>query len=102
MGGASQPKRQKRDETLPAGERPGVLTYLGVTRLGTEVEMNQWLVTLMHAFGAVPALVSAKALACVCGAILYFTAYHRPLAIATGLYIGLAIVPWMFIVATTA
>jgi hypothetical protein len=80
----------------------GVLTYLGVTRLGTEVEMNQGLVTLMHAFGEIPALVSAKALACFCGAILYFTAYHRPLAIATGLYIGLAIVPWMFIVATTA
>ena len=80
----------------------GVLTYLGVSRLGTEVEMNAWLVTLMHAFGEIPALVSAKALACVCGAILYATAYHRPLAIATGLYIGVAIVPWMFIVVTTA
>jgi hypothetical protein len=80
----------------------GVLTYLGVTRLGYEVEMNAWLVTLMHAFGEIPALVSAKVLACICGGILYVTAYHRPLAIATGLYIGVAIVPWMFIVATTA
>ena len=80
----------------------GVLTYLGVMRLGTEVELNLWLVTLMHAFGEIPALVSAKALACFCGAILSVTAYHRPLAIATGLDIALAIVPWMFIVATTA
>jgi hypothetical protein len=80
----------------------GVLTYLGVTRLGTDVELNGWLVTLIHAFGAAPALISAKVLACVCGAVLYLTAYHRPLAIATGLYIGVAVVPWMFIVVTTA
>ena len=80
----------------------GALTYHGVTRLGTHVEMNAWLATLIDAFGAAPALISAKALALVCGAILYATAYHRPLAIATGLYIGFAIVPWMFIVVTTA
>ena len=50
--------------------------------------------------GGVPlALVSAKLLACVCGYILYRTAFHRPLAIATGLCLGLAAVPWIGIVA---
>src|SRR5687767_4948834 len=77
----------------------GVLTYVGVTRLGLAAEGNPLLFTSMHTLGVPLALVSAKLLACVCGYILYRTAFHRPLAIAAGLCLGLAVVPWIGIVA---
>ena len=47
--------------------------------------------------GPFPALVSAKLLACVCGYVLYQTASHRPLAVMAGLYIGVAITPWLLV-----
>ena len=40
---------------------------------------------------------SAKLLACVCGYVLYQTASHKPLAIMAGLYIGVAIAPWLLV-----
>jgi hypothetical protein len=77
----------------------GGLTYMGVTRLGLAAEANPLLFTSMHTMGVPMALISSKLLACVCGYILYRTAFHRPLAIAAGLCVGLAIVPWIAIVA---
>ena len=75
----------------------GLLTYWGVTTLGIHVEGNDLLATTMYAIGPAPALVSAKLLACVCGYILYRTASHRPLAIMAGLYIGVAVTPWLMV-----
>jgi hypothetical protein len=75
----------------------GLLTYWGVTTLGIHVEGNDLLAATMHAIGPFRALVSAKMLACVCGYILYRTASHRPLAIMAGLYIGVAIAPWLMV-----
>ena len=75
----------------------GVLTYWGVTTLGIHVEGNGLLAAGMHAIGPFPALVSAKLMACVCGYILYRTASHRPLAVMAGLYIGVAVTPWLFV-----
>jgi hypothetical protein len=75
----------------------GLLTYWGVTTLGIHVEGNNLLAASMHAIGPARALVSAKLLACVCGYILYRTASHRPLAIMAGLYIGVAITPWLLV-----
>jgi|SoiMethySBSTD1v2_1073268.scaffolds.fasta_scaffold10676_10 uncharacterized protein DUF5658 len=75
----------------------GVLTYWGVTTLGIHVEGNDLLAATMHAIGPMRALVSAKLLACVCGYILYRTASHRPLAVMAGLYIGVAITPWLLV-----
>ena len=75
----------------------GLLTYWGVTTLGIHVEGNDLLATTMYAIGPGRALVSAKLLACVCGYILYRTASHRPLAIMAGLYIGVAVTPWLLV-----
>ena len=75
----------------------GLLTYWGVTTLGIHVEGNGLLAASMHAVGPIQALVSAKLLACVCGYILYQTASHRPLAVMAGLYIGVAIAPWLLV-----
>ena len=75
----------------------GLLTYWGVTTLGIHVEGNGLLAATMHAIGPFRALVSAKLLACVCGYVLYQTASHKPLAIMAGLYIGVAIAPWLLV-----
>jgi len=75
----------------------GLLTYWGVSILGVGVEANALLATSMGAMGAPRALLSAKLLACLCGYILYRTGFHKPLAIATGLYLGVAIFPWLVI-----
>lgn len=77
----------------------GVLTYIGVSRLGIDVEMNAWLASAMQAVGPAPALLSAKTVSCLCGAFLYLTASYRPLAVAAGLHLGFAVVPWIVIVA---
>jgi hypothetical protein len=75
----------------------GSLTYWGVNRFGLGVEMNGWLATTMQAFGAGAALIAAKGLACFCGCVLYLTSYLRPLTVATGLCIGVAVGPWLFV-----
>lgn len=75
----------------------GLLTYWGVTTLGIHVEGNDLLATTMYAIGPGRALVSAKLLACLCGYILYRTASYRPLAIMAGLYIGVAVTPWLLV-----
>ena len=76
----------------------GLLTYWGVSTLGIHVEGNDLLAATMHAIGPAPALISAKLLACGCGYILYRTASHRPLAVMAGLYIGVAITPWLLVI----
>ena len=75
----------------------GLLTYWGVTTLGIHVEGNGLLAAGMHAIGPFGALVSAKLLACICGYVLYQTASHKPLAVMAGLYIGVAIAPWLLV-----
>jgi hypothetical protein len=67
---------------LAAQVADGVLTYWGVTTLGIHVEGNDLLAATMRAFGPFPALVSAKLLA---------------LAIMAGLYIGVAVTPWLLV-----
>jgi uncharacterized membrane protein len=78
----------------------GILTYVGVSHLGIGIEANVLLATWMHLVGAEAALVGAKLMACACGYLLYRTAWHRPLAITAGLCLGVAVIPWIGIVAT--
>jgi hypothetical protein len=75
----------------------GLLTYWGVTRFGIELEMNGLLAATMHSLGPAPALLAAKTLACGCGLVLYATRYLRPLAAVSGLCVGLAVLPWLFV-----
>ena len=73
----------------------GGLTYVGVRQFGIDAEGNVLLTTLMHAWGAVPALVAAKLFASACGVILFTMSVYRVLAAAAGACIGVAVVPWL-------
>ena len=71
-----------------------LFTYGGVNRLGIDVEMNLLLAEGMRMVGPGLTLTVAKLVACLCGLFLYTTARHRTLAVAAGLSIGVAVVPW--------
>ncbi len=71
-----------------------LFTYGGVHRLGIDVEMNLLLAAGMRVIGPGMTLTVAKLVACLCGYFLYCTARHRTLAVAAGLSIGVAVVPW--------
>lgn len=78
----------------------GALTYWGVTRFGIDLEMNGLLSRWMHEIGPAPTLLGAKSLACLCGVILYRADYYRPLAAVAGLCLGIAVLPWAFLMAS--
>ncbi|MBI4485500.1 MAG: hypothetical protein HY655_05765 [Acidobacteria bacterium] len=80
----------------------GALTYWGVRRLGVAVEANTLLAAAMHAFGAAPALLCAKAIACVCGFFLHMTAWYRSLAVVTGACMGIGVFPWVLVLTTVS
>jgi len=75
----------------------GLITYAAVSIFGSAAEANPLLVTWIHLAGAGPALLSAKLLACGCGAILYTLGISRMLAGLTALYLLAAIGPWLTI-----
>ena len=75
----------------------GGLTYWGVTRFGIDLEMNALLSGWMYEIGPAATLMVAKLIACGCGMILYRAKYLRPLAAVAGLCLGVAVVPWAFL-----
>ncbi len=75
----------------------GVLTYRGVSILGVAAEANVLLAMAIEAIGAARALLSAKLLTSACGCILYCGGFYRLLEVSTGIYIGMAVIPWMTI-----
>jgi hypothetical protein len=83
---------------LTAQVLDGILTYWGLHRIGPDVEANTYLAGAMQSLGAAPVLFAAKSVGSLCGAILYLTERYRALAIAAGLYLGVAIIPWLLIV----
>jgi hypothetical protein len=82
---------------LVAQVSDGLLTYAAVAVLGVVGEGNLLLATAMHLAGAGPALVGAKTLAAGCGCILYARGFYGILGVLTGLYMLLAITPWLVI-----
>jgi hypothetical protein len=80
----------------------GALTYVGVMQFGIEAEGNVLLMSLMYAWGAGPALVAAKVFSGFCGVVLFAVSVYRVLAAAAGLCIGVAVVPWMAVLAWNA
>jgi hypothetical protein len=80
---------------LVAQAADGAFTYIGVNMLGLGAEANPLLATLIVTLGAVPALVSAKALAAVLGIALHLLGVHRIVAALTALYAAGALIPWM-------
>jgi hypothetical protein len=73
----------------------GALTYVGVLHFGIEAEGNVLLNTLMHAWGAGPALVAAKLFSSMCGVMLFAVSVYRVLAAVAGACIGFGVIPWI-------
>lgn len=82
---------------LVAQVSDGLLTYMAVAVLGVVGEGNVLLATAMQVAGAGPALIGAKAIAAACGVLLYVRGFHGILGALTGLYMLLAITPWLFV-----
>jgi hypothetical protein len=79
----------------------GGLTYLGVIALGRDMEANPLLHWLMGATGHGPALALAKLSAAGFGIVLHLASVHRAVALLTLLYLAVAILPWMAVLALT-
>ena len=75
----------------------GVLTYTAVAWLGVVGEGNVLLATAMHVAGPGPALVGAKSIAAACGLLLYVRGFYTVLGALTGLYMLVAIAPWLMV-----
>jgi hypothetical protein len=78
----------------------GIFTYVAVHAYGITAEGNTIIATWMHLIGPVPALVGAKLLAGLCGALLYVRGVHHALAALTLLYAVTALGPWIAIYAS--
>ena len=83
----------------------GLLTALGMSHYGTNMEGNLLLRELMHLVGFIPALVMVKtvAIGVVTGLCLhaYSVSWLKPaFKIVIGLYITFAVLPWSVILAT--
>jgi hypothetical protein len=72
----------------------GVLTYVGLVTLGSHMEGNPVIASLMLAFGMGPGLTGAKLIAAVLGIGLHLTGVHRLVALLTAIYFAAAILPW--------
>lgn len=79
---------------LLAQATDGVLTYIGIATMGTSIEGNPLLASLMGAVGGGAALLGAKLLAASLGILLHLTGVHRIVAALTVLYLAAAVVPW--------
>ena len=77
----------------------GLLTYAAVERFGTVAEGNPLLATWIMLTGSATALIGAKTMACLCGAVLYVTGVHQVLAALSALYLFAAVGPWLRIFA---
>ena len=75
----------------------GVLTYLGVTLYGSQIEGNPLIRWLMSTLGEGPALAAAKLAACAFGITLHVFAVHKTVALLTTFYFLLAVFPWLTI-----
>lgn len=75
----------------------GLLTYAAVAVLGVVGEGNMLLAAAMDAAGTGPTLILAKTVAVVCGLWLYTRGCYRLLGGLTGLYLLVAITPWLVV-----
>jgi hypothetical protein len=72
---------------------------VAVHAYGIAAEGNALIQTWMYLIGPTQALVGAKVLACLCGALLYLRGVHHVLAGLTLLYMITAVGPWLLIYA---
>jgi uncharacterized membrane protein len=75
----------------------GVLTYVGVTIYGLQIEGNPLISWLISAMGQGPALTAAKLTAGGFGIALHLSSVHRAVAMLAAFYVVVAVVPWITI-----
>jgi uncharacterized membrane protein len=75
----------------------GVLTYVGVSTYGLHIEANPIIAWLMSSIGEGPALATAKLAAGIFGIALHLSAVHRAVAVLAGVYLAVAVLPWLAI-----
>ena len=75
----------------------GIFTYVGVHTYGLGIEANPLIASLMASYGHGAALVGAKSVAGALGVCLHLREIHTAVAMLTGFYVTVAIVPWMAI-----
>ena len=80
----------------------GMLTNMGVTQFGVQIEGNPFLRSMMLEFGHVPTLTAVKVMSIML--VITLTVYSgripwvkHALKAITGIYIAAAIVPWTYI-----
>lgn len=81
----------------------GILTYLGLTFMGVQMEGNSFLRELMHAYGMAPTLFAAKTGAIVLAMVLMLRAHTRKwlrpiIFLLVVVYLTLAVVPWIYFI----
>ena len=82
---------------LLAQASDGVLTYVGVSTFGLQMEANPLITWLMTVMGEGPGLTAAKLTAGTFGMVLHLTGVHRAVALLAAFYIVVAIIPWIAI-----
>ena len=82
---------------LLAQASDGVLTYVGVSLYGLQMEGNPVISWLMAAIGEGPALASAKIAAGGFGIALHLSAVHKAVACLALFYYLVAVGPWVAI-----
>ena len=75
----------------------GVLTYIGVSVYGPDMEANPIIAWLMATMGQGPALATAKLTAGGFGIALHLSAVHKAVAFLAIFYVVVAIGPWVAI-----
>ena len=75
----------------------GVLTYVGVTVYGSQIEGNPLIGWLMTTLGHGPGLAAAKLAAGAFGIALHISAVHKAVAMLTAFYLLVAVIPWITI-----
>lgn len=73
----------------------GGMSYVGVSLHGPGIEANPLVGWYLAAFGPALGFTVAKLFAVTCGAVLYFTARYRWVAILTVVYLIFAVGPWV-------
>jgi len=72
----------------------GVLTYLGVSIWGPDIEANPLISSAIALAGPIPGLAGAKLVAIGFGIMLHLRRVHNLVALLTLVYLAVAILPW--------
>ena len=80
----------------------GILTTIGVSRFGLEVEANPLIRGLMESYGEIFALALVKSLSIVAICVLVFLAHRvswisKAMGYVAALYLFVAILPWTYL-----